>query len=68
MEKKQCYFCTNNIRVIDYKEAAMLRQFVTPQAKIMRRKRTGVCALCQRKLATAIKRARFMALVPFTTH
>jgi len=68
MEKKQCYFCTNNIKVIDYKEAATLRAFLTPQARIMRRKRTGVCALCQRKLAQAVKRARFMGLVPFTTH
>jgi len=68
MEKKQCYFCTNNIKVIDYKEGQALRAFLTPQARIMRRKRTGVCALCQRKLAQAVKRARFMALVPFTTH
>ena len=68
VEKSQCYFCTNNIKAVDYKDVNVLQTFITPQARIMRRKRTGVCALCQRKLATAIKRARFMALIPFVSH
>ncbi len=68
MEKKQCYFCTNNIRVIDYKNAELMRMFVNPQARILPRKRTGVCSLCQRKLALAVKHARFMALISFVHH
>lgn len=64
--KKQCYFCTANARVIDYKDAETLRTFMTPQAKIMPKKRTGLCSLHQRRLANAIKRARVMGIVAFT--
>jgi len=64
---KQCYFCAANIKVIDYKDSQLMRKFITPQAQITRRRRTGICALHQRRLAEAIKRARFLALVPFTS-
>ncbi|MBI2020901.1 30S ribosomal protein S18 [Candidatus Giovannonibacteria bacterium] len=64
---KQCYFCTANIKVVDYKDTELLRKFMTPQAQIVRRKRSGVCMLHERKLAEAIKRARFLALVPYVS-
>lgn len=50
---------------IDYKDVAYLKQFTNPHAKMLGKKRTGVPALKQREIATAIKRARFMALLPF---
>ncbi len=62
---KQCYFTQNNIQHIDYKDTAIISKFVNPQGRIMSRKKTGVTAKNQRKLATAIKRARFMALLPY---
>ena len=63
--KKQCYFSSNNIKHIDYKDVDLLKKFLTPQARIMSRRRSGVSAKNQRKLDTAIKRARFMGLLPF---
>lgn len=65
--KKQCYFCTTNLQRVDYKDPDTLRKFITPQAQIVRRRRSGTCALHQRVLSEAIKRARFLGLVPFTT-
>ena len=65
-DQKQCYFCTTNRDVIDYKEAEMLRKFMSSQAKIYPPRKTGTCAHHQRQLARAIKRARFLALVPYT--
>ncbi len=62
---RRCYFCQNNIEDIDYKEAELLKKFLTPLFKIVPSKRTGVCAKHQRKLARAIKRARIMGLLPF---
>ena len=64
---RECHFCKNNIRLIDYKDMQTLRRFISSYSKIVPRKRSGVCAKHQRKLATAIKRARIMALLPFTT-
>lgn len=63
--EKQCYFCSQNLLDIDYKEAELLRRFVSGQAKIIDPRHTGTCAKHQRKLAQAVKRARFMALLPF---
>ena len=63
---KQCYFCLNNTEVFDYKDTDVLRTFVNAQSKITPRRRTGTCAHCQRQLTQAIKRARLMALLPFT--
>lgn len=63
---KSCYFCQENIDYIDYKNAQTLRNFLSGQAKILPPRRTGVCHKHQQALARAIKRARFMALLPFT--
>jgi small subunit ribosomal protein S18 len=65
-KEKTCFFCVNNISDIDYKNTGQLRKFINSFMKILPRKRTGVCSWHQRKLATAIKRSRIMALLPFT--
>ena len=62
---KQCYFSQNNITHIDYKDVELLKKFLNPHARMLSRKKTGVSAKNQRKLANAVKRARFMALLPF---
>ena len=63
--KKVCAFCVNKSKVIDYKDVAMLRHYITEKGKILPRRQTGTCSKHQRELATAIKRARIMALIPF---
>ncbi len=63
---KICQFCADKIAVIDYKQADFLRRFVTEDGKIRPRRQTGTCAKHQRELATAIKRARHLALLPFS--
>ncbi len=63
----QCYFNQNNIKHIDYKDTELLRKFINPHGRILGRKHTGVCAKNQRKLAQAIKRARFMGLLPYVS-
>ncbi len=62
---KQCYFSQNNIKHIDYKEVDLLKKFLNPHARMLSRKKTGVTAKNQRKLAEAVKRARFLGLLPF---
>ncbi len=62
---KQCYFSQNNINHIDYKDTELLKRFLNPHARLLARKKTGVSAKNQRKLANAVKRARFMALLPY---
>ena len=62
---KQCYFCVNNLKDVDYKDANFLRRFINSYGKILPKKRTGTCSKHQRKLAIAIKRARVMAILPF---
>jgi small subunit ribosomal protein S18 len=62
---KQCYFNQNNIKHIDYKDTEILRKFLNPHGRILARRKTGVTAKNQRKLAEAVKRARFMGLLPF---
>ncbi|OHA14094.1 MAG: 30S ribosomal protein S18 [Candidatus Tagabacteria bacterium RIFCSPLOWO2_01_FULL_39_11] len=64
-DKKQCYFCANNIRIIDYKNVEPLKRFLSMQAKILPKNQTGLCAKHQRKLSRTIKRARIMSLLPF---
>lgn len=66
-QKKVCYFCVNNIQEIDYKDATTLGKFISSYGKIRPRRKSGVCAKHQRKLATAIKRARIMGILSFTT-
>lgn len=63
---KECYFCKNNLNDIDYKDIRTLQKFVNIYKKILPKKRTGACSFHQRKLAMAIKRARVMALLPYT--
>lgn len=62
---KQDYFSSNNIKHIDYKDVEVLKRFLSPNARILSRKRTDTTAKNQRKLAEAIKRARFMGLLPY---
>ena len=66
-KEKYCHFCVNNVKYIDYKDQQLLRRFISSYSKIVPRKRSGVCVKHQRKLATAIKRARIMAILPFVT-
>ena len=61
----QCFFCSQNLNQIDYKEVGLLKRFVSSQAKIIDPQHTGVCARHERKLAQAVKRARYLALLPF---
>ena len=63
--KKVCAFCVDKVEVIDYKDVAKLRKYVTEKGKILPRRMTGVCAQHQRALAKAIKRARIADLLPF---
>ncbi len=64
-KEKECYFCVNNIKEVDYKNVELLRRFINSYMKILPKKRPGTCSWHQRKLATAIKRARIMILMPF---
>ncbi len=64
--RKVCVFCTDNIKYIDYKETDQIRRLVSERGKILPRRKTGTCARHQRRLSTAIKRARHLALLPFT--
>jgi small subunit ribosomal protein S18 len=65
-EQTQCRFCREKKKYIDYKDVDVLQKLLTNRGKIFSRKRSGNCAGCQRKVNQAIKRARFMALLPFT--
>ncbi len=62
-----CYFCVNGLNEVDYKDTRILQKFLSGYAKILPRRRTGTCMKHQRKLALAIKRARFMALIAFVS-
>ncbi len=63
--QRHCYFCVNKNVPIDYKDTRLLRRYTSSFAKIVPRKRSGVCAAHQRSLSNAIKQARIMALLPF---
>ena len=63
--RKVCAFCANKQNVIDYKDVGKLRGFISDRGRISSRRRTGTCARHQRTLATAIKRARHLALLPY---
>lgn len=63
----QDYFSSNNIKYIDYKDVDILKKFINPNARILSRKKTGLTAKHQRELSRAIKRARFMGLLPFVS-
>ena len=64
-KKKVCIFCVDKVESIDYKDVNRLKKFVTEGGKILPRRMSGTCAAHQRKLATAIKRARIASLLPF---
>ncbi len=64
--RKVCTFCVDKIQHIDYKDVARLRRFTSERGKILPRRMTGTCAKHQRQLSTAIKRARTIALMPYT--
>jgi small subunit ribosomal protein S18 len=66
-ERTQCRFCRERVEYVDYKDIDVLGKLLTHRGKIFSRKRSGNCASCQRKVKTAIKRARFMALLPFAS-
>jgi len=61
-----CRLCANDVKTIDYKDADMLKQYISPSGRIQGRRRSGMCAKHQRILARAIKRARHIALLPYT--
>lgn len=64
--KKVCIFCQDKVTEIDYKDVMKLRKFVSERGKILPRRVTGTCAMHQRQVTTAIKRARYIALLPYT--
>ena len=64
--RKVCTFCVDKVDEIDYKDVAKLRRFISERGKILPCRMTGTCAHHQRQLAVAIKRARMMALMPFS--
>ena len=65
--KKVCQFCVDKVAYIDYKDSAKLRKFMSERSKILPRRTTGTCAMHQRELTEAIKRARQIALLPYVT-
>jgi small subunit ribosomal protein S18 len=62
---KPCYFCENHVDDLDYKDLARVQRFQSPRGKILPRRQSNCCAKHQRKVAQAIKRARYMALLPY---
>ena len=64
--RRVCAFCVDKVKAIDYKEPARLRRYISDRGKIEPRRKTGTCARHQRMLTTALKRARHVALLPFT--
>jgi len=65
MQRKVCVFCANKTEKFDYKDVNMLRKYLSDRGKLIPRRGTGNCARHQRKLTEAIKRARFLALLPY---
>ncbi|MGD9474001.1 30S ribosomal protein S18 [Eubacteriaceae bacterium ES2] len=66
--RKVCEFCEKNAEEVDYKDVATLKKFISEKGKILPRRATGTCAKHQRKVTEAIKRARNVALLPYTTN
>ena len=65
--KKICQFCADKTETIDYKDVEKLRKYVTDRGKILPKRITGSCAVHQREVTRAIKRARIVALLPYTS-
>ena len=66
-EQTKCRFCRDKVREIDYKDVAALQKLTTQHGKMFSRKRSGNCARHQRSARRAIKRARYMSLIPYVT-
>ena len=64
--RKSCPYCKDKIEQVDYKDVATLRRFVSERGKIRSRRISGACRRHQNQLATAVKRARYLALIPYT--
>ncbi len=65
--RKVCAFCVDKVESIDYKDTAKLKRYLSERSKILPRRTTGTCAMHQRQLTDAIKRARHVALLPYVT-
>ena len=65
--RKVCAFCVDKVECIDYKDTAKLKRYMSERSKILPRRTTGTCAMHQRQLTSAIKRARQIALLPYVT-
>lgn len=63
--RKSCDLCERKVERVDYKDVEVLDRFLTDRGKILPRRATGACSRHQRQLATAVKRARFLALIPY---
>jgi len=63
--RKVCFFCRDKVQYIDYKDTAMLHNYISDRGKISPRRKSGTCARHQRALTRAIKRARHLSLLPF---
>ena len=64
--QKTCPFCETRVRFVDFKDDRMLGRFITDHGKILPSRLSGTCARHQRQLSTAVKRARHLALIPYT--
>lgn len=64
-KRKVCIYCADGLKDVDYKDIAKLRKFMTEKGKILPARQTNLCAKHQRQVASAIKRARYMALLPY---
>jgi len=66
-KNKTCNLCSLGVKEVDYKDIVTLQRYISSYGKIVPRRKSGICSKHQRKLAIAIKRARYMALLPYTT-
>ena len=64
--KKVCQFCADNVAEVDYKDVETLKKYISERGKILPRRITGTCTMHQRAVTTAIKRARHIALMPYS--
>lgn len=64
--RRTCAFCADKVKEIDYKQTDTLKRYITDRGQIRPRRKTGLCAKHQRRIAESVKRARFMALLPYT--
>ena len=65
---KQCYICTQSNKKIEWQNKDFLKRFLSPEYKILPPKVSGNCSKCQRKVARAIKKARILSIVPYSSH